>query len=325
MPGPGGGSRGGGFGGGSRGGGSNRGGGFGGGSFGGPGGHRHPPHHHHHHHHHRPFFGFYRPYYGYGYGGGLFGGLASLIVLPVILLIIAASLLVGFFGSVSTSISNIASGGQILYQNPEMEAYADKQYAVEFDNAVEYEDNILLVFLVDEAREGYYTIAWVGDNLQNDIADMFGNEYTEYGKSMKANINSYYENSISRNLSSVVDSMADKIVNLQLSSSFKKDEGSPADYQSHLTNHSDLEINEKTVNNSLSDFTKDTGIPIVIVVDNVDNVFEKSINTVDITTVLFALVLVGVAVFYIVKAVKGKNDYRNDQDEEERKNNSTRW
>ena len=325
MPGPGGGSRGGGFGGGSRGGGSNRGGGFGGGSFGGPGGHRHPPHHHHHHHHHRPFFGFYRPYYGYGYGGGLFGGLASLIVLPVILLIIAASLLVGFFGSVSTSISNIASGGQILYQNPEMEAYADKQYAVEFDNAVEYEDNILLVFLVDEEREGYYTIAWVGDNLQNDIADMFGNEYTEYGKSMKANINSYYENSISRNLSSVVDSMADKIVNLQLSSSFKKDEGSPADYQSHLTNHSDLEINEKTVNNSLSDFTKDTGIPIVIVVDNVDNVFEKSFNTVDITTVLFALVLVGVAVFYIVKAVKGKNDYRNDQDEEERKNNSTRW
>ena len=325
MPGPGGGSRGGGFGGGSRGGGSNRGGGFGGGSFGGPGGHRHPPHHHHHHHHHRPFFGFYRPYYGYGYGGGLFGGLASLIVLPVILLIIAASLLVGFFGSVSTSISNIASGGQILYQNPEMEAYADKQYAVEFDIAVEYEDNILLVFLVDEEREGYYTIAWVGDNLQNDIADMFGNEYTEYGKSMKANINSYYENSISRNLSSVVDSMADKIVNLQLSSSFKKDEGSPADYQSHLTNHSDLEINEKTVNNSLSDFTKDTGIPIVIVVDNVDNVFEKSINTVDITTVLFALVLVGVAVFYIVKAVKGKNDYRNDQDEEERKNNSTRW
>lgn len=325
MPGPGGGSRGGGFGGGSRGsGGGPRGsggshhGGFGGGNHGG----HHRPHHHHHHHH-IPFFGFRRPYYGYG--RGFFNGLTGMIIAPIIILLIVISLLSSIFGSISSSISNVASGGQILYDNPKMEDYADARYREEFDSAVGYEDNILLVFLVDEERTGYYTIAWVGDNIDNNIYDMFGNEYTEYGQEMKESINKYYENSLSKNLASLVDGMADRIVNLSLSSSFEHKSQSPGEYKSHVTNRSDLALNDETVNRSLEEFTEDTGIPIVIVVDNIENVFTKTINTADIMTVILALVILAVAIYFIYRAFKSRDDNRYDENDDERRNNSTNW
>ena len=246
-------------------------------------------------------------------------------MLPIIIILIVFSLVLSFLGSVSSSISNVANGGEIIYNNRQMEDYAKVEYAKEFENAVEYEDNILIVFLVDEDREGYYTIAYIGDYINDDIAAMFGNEYTEYGQIMTSTINSYYENSISRNLASVVDKMGDKIVNLSSDSSFKYPTNSPGEYKSHLTNKSDLEINTKTVNESLEAFTEDTGIPIVIVVDNIDNVFDKTVNRVDITTVMLAAVLVGLAVFFIFRSIKGRGENTNFSDDEERRNNSTRW
>ena len=249
----------------------------------------------------------------------------GMMIAPIIIILIVISLLSSIFGSISSSISNVASGGQILYDNPKMEDYADACYREEFNKAVGYEDNILLVFLVDEERTGYYTIAWVGDNIDNNIYDMFGNEYTEYGQEMKESINKYYENSLSKNLASLVDGMADRIVNLSLSSSFEHKSQSPGEYKSHVTNRSDLALNDETVNRSLEEFTEDTGIPIVIVVDNIENVFTKTINTADIMTIILALVILAVAIYFIYRAFKSKDDNRYDESDEERRNNSTHW
>ena len=313
MPGPGGGARSGGFGGGSHGGGfsgGSRPGGFGGGPRpGGFGGH-----HHHHHHHHRPyhfgffpFFGFRRPYYGYGYGGGCLGGAMGLMLMPIIIIFIVITLLSNIFGAVGSSISNVSKGGQVRYNESLMQEYADVQYATEFNNAKSYEDNILIVFLVDEEREGYYTIAWVGDNITDEIYSMFGNEYTEFGYEMKGKISSYYENSLSKNLAGVVDGMTDRIANLNLKSSFNRNYGSPAEYRSHLSNHSSLSLNEDTVNRALEEFTNETDIPIVIVVEDMEEVFPKTFSGSDIITIIFAIGLSGVAIYYIYRAFKGKN------------------
>ena len=243
---------------------------------------------------------------------------------PIIIILIAISLLSNFMSSVSTSISNVSSGGHILYDNRKLESYAQLQYDKEFDNAIGYEDNILIVFLVDEEREGYYTIAYVGDNIHNDINMMFGNEYSEYGEEITENINSYYENSLNKNLSIMVDNMSKRIVNLSLNSSFIHTSDSPGNYKSHVTNISDLDLNEDIINYSLEAFTEDTDIPIVIVVDNIDNVFDKRINPVDITTILFAVVLIGAAIYFIYRSVKSRNNdpYESDED---RRNNSTKW
>ena len=255
----------------------------------------------------------------------------GMMLMPVIILLIALTLIVNVIGSVGSSISNVASGGQILYDEPQMENYANKQYAAEFKNAKDYEDNILIVFLADESYEGYYTIAWVGDNIANDINYMFGNEYTEFGREMTGNINSYFEYSLSKNLASVIDGMTDEVVNLGLSSSFIRDNGSPAGYQSHVTNHSSLSVNAETLNRALQDFTKETDIPIVIVIDDIDNVFDRTINGNDIFTIIFAVVMAGVAIYLLVRAFRNKDNRpqdendRPDPDEDDKKNNSTSW
>ena len=338
MAGPGGGSRGGGFGGGSRGGGfggGSRSGGFGGGhrpgGFGGPrpggfGGPHHGPHHHHHHFYHRPFFGWRRPFFGYGYGGGCLSGMMGMIFVPIVLIFIVASLLLSLFGNVGNAITNVSNGGDYAYSEEKLQKYANVQYTSEFKDAKEFEDNILIVFLVDEQREGYYTIAWVGDNINSEINYMFGNQYTEFGRSMISNISSYYEYSISKNLATVINDMSAEIVALKVDS-FDTNYGSPAEYQSHVTNRSSLEVNEETINKSLKSFTENTDIPIVIVVDDMGDVFDKEVAGADLMTILLAVVIGGVAIYFFVMAIKGQNNPTDGdgQTEEERRNNSTTW
>lgn len=334
MPGPGGGGRSGGFGGGSRGGGFGGGsrGGFGGGhrpgGFGGP--HHHRPHFHHY--YHRPFFGwFHRPFYGYGYRGGCLGGLMGMMLAPILILIIAFSLIANVFGAVGSSISNVASGGQIFYKESTMQAYADEQYAKEFSKGATYEDNILLVFLVDENYEGFYTITWVGNNLNTNIRNLFGNESTKYGNEIYENISSYFEYSLSGDLAGVVEGMTDHVVNLNLKSSFKTNHGSPNGYDSHVTNRSSLSLDEATINIELAEFTEETDIPIVIVVDDIENVFDKTLSGGDVFTVIIAVIMGGFAIYLIVRAFKGgkDDDGKREEGPEENpsddKDNSTHW
>ena len=328
MPGPGGGSRGGGFGGG----GGRSGGGFGGGHSGGfgggprpggfgghgpsgfgprPGGFHRP--HHHHHHHHIPFFGFRRPYYGYGYGSGCLGGLMGITLLPIILIFIVASVVISLFGSIGNSISNISNGGHFVEDDRQMEKYAMGQYDIEFRSATEYEDNILIVFLVDETRENFYTMAIVGDNIRDEINDMFGNQYTEFGRELTQNLTPRYENTLSKDLRATINGMTDHVVNLRLKSSFYDNEGSPGSYQSHVTNHSTLAVNEQTINSALTGFTEETDIPMVIVIADMDDVFDKRVSGYDAFTVICAIILCGVAIYFIICAFKGKGPSRDSE------------
>ena len=314
MPGPGGGGRSGGFGGGSRGGG-NFGGGHRPGGFGGhrPGGFYRP---------HRPFFftpffGFRRPFYGYGYRSGCLGGALGLMMAPIVILIIIFSLITNIFGAVGRSVSNIASGGQSIYKESAMQDYADMCYAEEFEKGSTYEDNILILFLVNEEYDGYYSIAWVGNNINNNINRMFGNEYTEFGKAITDNIDdSFYKYSLEKSLAMAVDDMSKNVEDLHLKSSFIDKNVSDHIYDSHITNKSSLDITGDTINKSLDNFTEATDIPIVIVVEDIDDVFEKTINTGDVITVILAFGIGGFAVYLIVKSFKeqsnGENHYNNN-------------
>ena len=314
MPGPGGGSRGGGFGGGGFGGGGSRGGGFGGGGYG------HRPHGYHHHHYHRPFFGFYRPY-GYGYGGGgCLGGLLGLFMAPIILLMIVVVLL---FSALGSAFTNVLGGGKITYDEPVMQNFANKHYYAEFGDSSAFEDNLLIVFLTDEESEGYYTIAWIGDNVSNEINQMFGNEYTEFGIEMISQVPDYHKFSLSKNLATVMDNLATTIESKNLTSSFIKASDHSNMTESHVVNSSNLSVNEQTINDALVRFTETTDIPVVIVIEDVEDVFDRSISAGDIFTVIIALGIGGYAIYLIVKTVKQNKAKRDDGPES--KNNSTSW
>ncbi len=280
MPGPGGGSSGGGFGGGSFGGGGgfSGGGGFGGGSFGSGhhggsfgGGPRHTPPHHGPHFHGPHFGGWGRRRYVGGGGCVSFFLIGLFIMFLVIFFLMPADTVIIGDESVSA-----VPEDSVLYDEAVMQDYADENYSLYFGDHENYENNILLVFLTNEACDGYYTIAWVGDNIRAEINEMFG-EYTEYGHALYNHINqNYYAYSLDTDLTAVVKEMTGNIVSLGLVSSFNSKAANYDDYNkpvSKLVNSTSLEMNKELVDGVLTEFTEETGIPCVIVVDSAERVF----------------------------------------------------
>jgi len=284
MPGPGGGgSSGGGFGGGSFGGGGgfSGGGGFGGGSFGGSfGGNNNGGSfggHHHGHHHHGPFFG--GPFFGRRrtyVGGGCGGALFTVVVIGMFALF-ALLWLKGEPSHITINGQPVYIGEEgIIYDERTMQDYANSRYKEAFGDYEGYEDNILLVFLANEEADGYYTIAWVGDNIKTEINEMFG-EYTEYGEYMNQYINTnYYGYTLDNNLADVVRAMEKSIVDANLGSSFKSDAVVVPEKKSELKNYTQFDIVKEVVNDAVTSFTEKTGIPLVIVVDMAEEVFAHS-------------------------------------------------
>ncbi|MBR2343968.1 MAG: hypothetical protein IKA64_06935 [Clostridia bacterium] len=296
MPGPGGGANGGGFGGGSRGGGfGGGGGGFGGGGFGG-GPHRpHRPHGFH-----TPFFFF--PRYRYYHGGGCLGGFIGALILPIVfVLVFAMALIIPF----TTAVSNIVNGGSVRYDERVMQTYGNEQYAAAFgDETSTYEENILIVFLVNEERDGYYVYACVGDDLATDVKALYGNDRTPFGATVLSTVNSeYYEYSLSSNLADVMNKMASETKNAGAVGTEGKNTS-----RSRLYNKSSLAMNESTVTSALFAFTEQTGISASIVVEDMEEVFGKKIQVGDIMIVVLMLLIVALTVFLIVRAIRAKKN-----------------
>ena len=300
MPGPGGGSRGGGGGRGFGGGFSGGGRGFGGGGRGYGGHHYHGPRYH---------GGWYfgpRRYYG--------GGCLGLFMAPIIILLFASVLLFSVFNS---AFNSVMTGGQITYNEQDFQDYANQQYMAEFNDesayaGQDYEDHILLVFLVED--ENYYEyayMAWVGDDIDDEIGYMFGSHGTHLGYAIEnsgINAAGTYQYSLDKGISSVVRQMQKSIEELNLDSPYLCD-SEKSQYKSHLTNKSSVNMRDKTVNDALEDFTAATGIAIVVVVEDADEVLPRHF---DFFSLLIAIVLIVVAIVLIVKAVKSRKKKEED-------------
>ncbi len=251
-----------------------------------------------------PFFGYRRPYYG---GGGCLGGLLGILMLPILILLIVSIVLVG---TISSAFGNVFSGGTIDYSEQEIQRYADQRYAEIFsDNAAAYEDNLLIVVLTNEAADGYYAIAWVGDNVHVSITDMFGAEGTTFYNVMRSSINEeYFEFSLDANLAAVMRKMADHVEAKNLSASHYAPYSHETSPESKLYNHTSLSLTEATVNTALAEFTERTNIPAAIVVDTTENAFGRNLSFADIFTVIVCVVLMIVAIVMIVKALKNRKN-----------------
>ena len=266
MPGPGGGggSGGGGFGGGSFGG--NFGGSHNGGSFSGShkGYHRHGTVH------------IGRGWRGYGYGGGCGGNLITVLLVGLFILFAG---LYAFFPD-----EGINLNGDEMYSESVMQDYANEKYKQYFGSASAYEDNILLVFLSNEEADGYYTIAWVGDNIDYSINEMFG-EYGEYGSALSDNINTdYFGYSLDTDLARVIDEMTKSIEALGLESSFVSESDRTTVPASEFVNLTGFDLTADVVDAALNNFTAKTGIPCVIVADYAERVF--GVYEEDVTVVI---------------------------------------
>lgn len=219
------------------------------------------------------------------------------------------------FSSVfSSAFLSISGKGGVTYDETTFGDYADQQYMAEFGSSTAYEDNLLIVFLTEEECSEYYCIAWIGDDIAKDVKNMFGNEYTEFGRVVNAAVNSAsYKYSLDSDLATVINEIGEKIVSIGLESSFTCSEDH-VQVTSHITNKTNLPITEATVNTALEKFTEATGIPVVIVVEDMTKVFPTYVSVGSIIFLVIAVVLIAVVAYFIVRNVrkrKGEEYYNN--------------
>ncbi len=195
------------------------------------------------------------------------------------------------------------------YNEAAFQRAADEKYAEYFDSGATYEDNILLYFLVEEECEYIYCIAWVGDNVNYEIAELFGNEYTELGQSVNKNVANYYAYSLDSNLAAVVKDMENIIVKMDVDS-FKRETKPASPSESKLVDLTFAgapELTADTVNSALASFTEATGIRTVICVDYIENVFESP-KGIDGATLFMIIALIVLAVVVVVVSVNSKKN-----------------
>ena len=75
------------------------------------------------------------------------------LMAPIILLLLVGVMLMGFVGS---ALTNVANGGIISYSEEKFQDYANTEYYKAFANSKATEDNILIVVLTNEEKDGYY-------------------------------------------------------------------------------------------------------------------------------------------------------------------------
>ena len=226
----------------------------------------------------------------------------GLLLAPIIMIMFSAILLLSVF---SSAFGSITTGGQIMYNENALQDYANEQYAAEFGGEADYEDHLLIVFLVEE--EEYYEyayIAWVGDHIDPKINNMFGAEGTKFGNAISSSaINSNsYKYSLDSGIASVMSTMQGHIEALGLESNLICD-SSTSTYKSHVINKTGMDITEETVNTALEKFTVSTGIPVAVVIANADEALPRNF---DWFSVIIAVIFIVVAIVLIVKAFKNR-------------------
>lgn len=297
MPGPGGGSRGGGFRGGGGSSGGFRGGSSGGGFSSGPrrnsGGFR------------PGGFGYHRSYWPY-MGGGFYRpmGCGSALIVLIFVLFLMVYLFLSSFGGAAGGDAITSGGRTYVYSEEKFQEFADREYQQAFGDSDCYEGNILLAILTNDEADDYFAIAWVGDEIDPQIREMFGG-YTELGEEMNRYVNgTYYAYSLDSDLAAVVEAMTGHVSAVSDGTVLSQSDAA-------FWNYTDLDLTGETVSAALVEFKEETGIPMVIVVESLEEVFSPQLSFGSIFTsgpLPIILVAFVVVVVIVVKKNKKKSE-----------------
>lgn len=229
---------------------------------------------------------------------GIFRVVSNIVIVPVFAFVLATLLLAT---NLSSAIFSIANGGKIKYSDETLNSYVGTQYAAEFGESSAYDDNLIIVFLTNQRSNGYYAMAFAGKNLDPQIRQMFGDEITEFWTILEGSMTEHYKFSAQKGFRVTLERLSESISDKKLESAFVTEKDHSSLTSSHVTNYSDLSINEESVNISLRIFTESTGIPTVLVIDTAENVFGK---TAPVKEIAVSVVSAAVAVASGVVIVK---------------------
>ena len=224
--------------------------------------------------------------------------IVGIVLFPLLLTIFATVI---FFVYLSPTVQTIKDGGKTNYSDQVADFYRTEAYEDVFENSSAKEDNLLIVYLVNDDGNMFYCMSKLGNNVKENVTKLFGNKDSSFGKVVTDSMDKEFKNTIGSNLSDIIDGMNGEIKKLGLSTPFKESSDKSALAESKLVNKSSLDVSENEVNASLKAFTDETGIPAVVIIDKIDTVFQKKMPVGDIALLV---ILVIVAVISIVSTTK---------------------
>ena len=224
----------------------------------------------------------------------------GIVLFPSMLIIMS---IVFFFLVLFPTINVINEGGRIAYSDTKFANYRDAQYNKYFEDSSAENDNMVIIYLVNDDYNSYRCIAKLGKNVDSSITTMFGNGTSSFGQIVINTVNPEYRFTLGKDVISVMDQMSDKIVDLKLDSSFKAESDRTNLAASRLVNNSRLDISETEVNKALASFTEKTGIPAVIVVDTMENAFGRVAPIDDIILLIVLLAVAGIGTFVMIRKI----------------------
>ena len=232
---------------------------------------------------------------------GIVRFLSSIVVVPVFALVLAVLFLAT---NLSAAVISIANGGKIKYSKITFDNYVGAQYAAEFGESSAYDDNLLIVFLTNKKSNGYYAMALTGSNIDPQIRQMFGDEITDFWTILESSMTAHYRFSPQKGFRVALERLSESISEKKLDSPFVEEKDHSSMTSPHVTNYSDLSINDDSVNLAIRRFTEDTGIPTVIVIDTADNVFGRTVPKRELAVSAISAAVVVVSSVGLVKDIK---------------------
>lgn len=201
---------------------------------------------------------------GFGYGRPM--GCGSGVIIGIFVLFLLIYLFLPSGGGTYESEAITSGGRTYLYSEEDFQEFADREYQQAFGDSSCYEGNILLAILTNDEADDYFAIAWVGDEIDPQVREMFGG-YTQLGEEMNRYVNgTYYAYSLDSDLAAVVEAMTGHV-------SAVSGKQTLSDSDVGFWNYTDLDLTGGTVTGALQEFKEETGIPMVIVVESLEEVF----------------------------------------------------
>lgn len=210
---------------------------------------------------------------GGGRGGGGRGGragrsggysrpmtkLEAVVFFPVLILLLLSSWYTENFGPES-------------YDEHRLETFCQQQYDAAFRDTQTYDDNVLLTIVVYSDRSDYSYMTWVGDHINGETFTYLQGDGTRLDRILENSIQLDYTNTLASDLSHALRELATEIDEATEFGSYSCTEGHDEN-PSGFCNYSEMDLNETLIGATIADFREQTGIPLVLVVEDAKDIF----------------------------------------------------
>ena len=206
--------------------------------------------------------------------------------------------------------------GRPSYDANDFQDYCYEIYYDEFSSYGAKEDYLLLVIATEDYDYyDYYYMAFAGKHISPDVKNMLGDNYSELGRAFSTYINSTsYKYSLDGDIAAALDKVSNAV---SKQSDIYTCEENHSQYQSRFENETSLNLDAEVLNSAVKSFTDETGIPMLLIVDDINNVYGV-VHSVEAYFELgfvafMVLLFVGAGTLLLVKSIK---DIKKNKSEE---------